>query len=61
MEKNKFDFDLPKFEKEQRDALVFLQVLYGEDKPLERPTKCVVEGCNNPFIYNSGMCIDHAF
>jgi hypothetical protein len=51
--------DLMKFEEEQRRALLVCELLYREK--FQRPTKCVIEGCNNTMIYNSGFCIDHAF
>jgi len=53
--------NLDNFEREQRNALRFCQALYGCDEPLERPTECAVPGCDNPYIYNSGMCTEHAF
>jgi len=52
--------DLATFEKEQRKALKVCEILYGTG-PHERPTRCIVPGCENPFVYNSGMCTEHAF
>ena len=57
--KTKMIEDLAHFEEEQKGALLICELLYGEK--FQRPTKCNVEGCECPYIYNSGYCIDHAF
>ena len=61
MNRKEKTIDLDDFERKQQAALLFCETLYNTDKPLERPIMCVVEGCKNPFVYNSGMCTDHAF
>ena len=54
--------NLDDFENEQKEALIFCVLIYDtDDETLKRPIECVVPGCNNPFIYNSGMCVEHAF
>ena len=62
MKEKKKPKSLDEFEREQQEALRFCQMLYGTNTEiLKRPTKCCVPGCKNPYVYNSGMCTDHAF